>query len=197
MVNNKKTLYTHWPLKWLDMDIANMKHCNYLNKPCLNHINNTGMIECGWQIENGWQMETASAADARIQLQKSSTLYICADGLTIVTRAPACSCVVTCRKPALSICGRCKLSVSCTMYTYSIETAVMIGVQHKFRERSWLHMKRIFMALPRYHHYVILSKWPQHMNDVCIHHKNIKLEATYSNGQSELPSWCAYTFSWQ
>ena len=78
--------------------------------------------------------DTVSAADTRIHLQKFSTLYIRADSLTIVTRAPAYSHAVTCGKPALSICGKCKLSVSRTIY--SIETAVMIVIQYKFRERS-------------------------------------------------------------
>ena len=120
--------------------------------------------------------DTVSAADTRIHLQKSQhytsvrTVWPLLHGRRLVAvRLPAEN------KRWASVED---VSYLCHVpYTYSIETAVTTGVQHKFRERSWLHMKRIFMALPRYHHYVILSKWPQHMNDVRIHHKNIKLEA--------------------
>ena len=121
--------------------------------------------------------DTVSAADACIHLQISSTLYIRADGLTIVTRVLTCCRAVTCRQPALNICGKCKLSVSHTIYVQHRDCCNDRSSRQAQGEKLTAHETCLFMALPRYHHFVILPKWTPHMDDVSVHHKNTKLEA--------------------
>ena len=122
--------------------------------------------------------DTVSAADARIHLQKSSTSYIRVDGLTIVTWVPACSRAVTCGKPALSICGRCKSSVSCTIYVQHRDcrddrSSTQVQGEKLTAHETYIHGLATISSL---RHLIKMTTTP-HMNDVRIHHKNTKLEA--------------------